>query len=158
VKSKRHSRRMGPTSAIRIQLPDFEIFEVLGHGGMGIVYKARQISLNRIVAIKMLIPQHRDNPRSLARFQAEAKAAAALDHPNIVGIYQIGDCPLGPYFVMEYVEGKTLQSIIDCQGKQRHFSIPWVIDVMVQVADALQYAHSRGVIHRDLKPENIIID
>jgi serine/threonine protein kinase len=135
-------------------LGDFEILEEVGRGGMGIVYKARQISLDRIVALKTLLSEHYRKPHVLARFQAEAKAAAGLNHPNIVNVYQVGQWAAGHYFVMEFIDGRSLQSIL----RERTVSVPWAASLMVPVAEAVHHAHGKGVVHRDLKPANIMID
>jgi serine/threonine protein kinase len=139
-------------------LPDFELLSELGRGGMGIVYKARQKSLDRIVAIKMLLSGHIKNERAVARFLAEARAAAGLDHPNIVGIYQVGECPLGHFFAMEYIDGQTLQQVLDKQAAGKHLSVSSAVRLMIPIAEAVGFAHEKGIIHRDLKPGNIMID
>lgn len=133
---------------------DLELQAELGRGGMGIVFKARQRSLDRIVAVKLLLSEYAQDPTRLARFYAEARAAACLDHTNIVQIYQVGECEVGHYFAMEYVEGKPLDEII----ASKRIPIESAIAVVAVVADAVHYAHSKGIIHRDLKPNNIMID
>jgi serine/threonine protein kinase len=146
----------------RIQAPslegqtidDFAIVEEVGRGGMGVVYKARQISLDRVVALKMLMADYFQKPVRLQRFMAEARAAASLAHPNIVSIYQIGDCYAGHYYAMEYIEGRSLESII----RERMVPYAWAVSLMIPVTHALHYAHTRGIVHRDLKPSNIMID
>jgi serine/threonine-protein kinase len=131
---------------------DFELTEELGRGGMGVVYKATQRSLGRPVAIKLLLREFASNPTMLTRFLAEARAAASLAHPNVISIYQISECSAGPYFVMELIDGPSLESMIE-----RRPPIPWVVAVMTTVAEAVQHAHERGIIHRDLKPANILL-
>lgn len=133
---------------------DVQLLEELGHGGMGVVYKARQKSLDRLVAVKLLLSEQFHDEKRLARFRAEARAAACLTHPNIVQIYQVGECDAGHYFVMEYVEGPSLESLI-YEGKLRLGS---AINILLAVADAVHFAHSKGIIHRDLKPANIMVD
>jgi serine/threonine protein kinase len=143
-----------PNSLVGQTFGDFEILEQLGRGGMGVVYKARQKSLDRLVAMKMLLSDYFSKPVRLQRFLAEARAAARLAHPNIVNVYQVGECFAGHYFVMEYIDGPSLDVILD----ERRVPIPWAVSLLIPVADAVHYAHSRGIIHRDLKPSNIMID
>ncbi|MBI3467890.1 MAG: protein kinase [Planctomycetes bacterium] len=133
---------------------DFELLEEIGRGGMGVVYKARQKSLDRIVALKMLLgEQHRDSVW-LKRFLAEARAAAQLGHPNIVRIFQVGECPNGHYFAMEFLEGHTLDAML----RKGPISILQAVTVLIPVTEAVHYAHTKGIVHRDLKPANIIVD
>jgi len=140
-------------SLIGAKFDGLEILEELGRGGMGVVYKARQINLDRFVALKMLLTDQFQNPTVLARFLAEAKAVAALDHPDIVKIYQIGQGPYGHYFAMEFIAGRSLDAVI----KSASIPVPSVVGIMIQLAKAIDYAHSRGIIHRDLKPANIML-
>jgi serine/threonine protein kinase len=147
----------GPQSAKSLAglvLDDFELLEEVGRGGMGLVYKARQKSLDRIVAIKTLLAHHFTQPAILQRFLGEARAAAGLTHPNIVKIYQVGECPAGHYFVMEYIEGQSLKDVL----QERTAPIPWTAALMSVVAEAIHHAHTQGIVHRDLKPSNIMID
>ncbi len=132
---------------------DFEIISELGRGGMGIVYKARQLSLDRVVAVKMLLAEHFHNPVALTRFMGEARAAAALDHPDIVRVYQVGECTLGHFFAMEFIEGQTLERYI----QKGPLPIAAGVALVMALARAVDYAHSKGVIHRDLKPSNIML-
>jgi serine/threonine protein kinase len=123
---------------------------------MGIVYKARQPGLDRTVALKMLLPGSSSSPEDIQRFCLEARAAANLDHPNIVSIYDIGQQENQYYFTMAYVEGQSLAGLIRNKGMVLPFKESATI---VQViAEAIQYAHEKGILHRDLKPENILID
>jgi serine/threonine-protein kinase len=133
---------------------DLELLAELGRGGMGIVFKARQKSLERLVAVKLLLTEYAQDPVRLARFYAEARAAASLDHTNIVQIYQVGECAVGHYFAMEYVDGRSLEYII----ANKRISIESAAAVTAVVADAVHYAHTKGIVHRDLKPANIMID
>lgn len=149
---------MSRSPRIGTHLPDFELLKELGRGGMGVVYKARQKSLDRIVAIKMLRDDMSGKPVLLSRFLAEARAAAALTHPNIVAIYQVGECVEGRFYAMEYVKGPTLQDVLSKRGRGKALPTQWSVKLMLPVATAVHYAHSRGIIHRDLKPSNIMID
>ena len=108
-----HPTGDGEQSHVGLKFGDFELVEELGRGGMGIVYKARQLSLDRLVAVKVLLADHFQNQVVLQRFLAEARAVAALDHPDIVKIYQIGECQLGHFFAMEYLDGQPLAHIIE---------------------------------------------
>jgi serine/threonine protein kinase len=133
---------------------DFEILAEIGRGGMGVVYKARQKSLDRLVALKVLLENHFQNPALLTRFLTEARAAAALTHPNIVTVYQVGECPVGRFMAMELIDGRSLEDIV----KARVVPVVWAVGVMIQVAEAVHYAHGKGIVHRDLKPANVMID
>jgi serine/threonine-protein kinase len=141
-------------SLVGTQVGDFDLLEEVGRGGMGIVYKARQRTLGRMVALKMLPAGGLQSRTTLARFLSEARAAASLTHPNIVTIYQVGECPAGHFFAMEFVEGQTLESIL----RKGPVPIPWAAALVAAIADAVDYAHGKGIIHRDLKPGNIMID
>jgi serine/threonine protein kinase len=133
---------------------DLELLEELGRGGMGIVFKARQKSLERLVAVKLLLAEHFTDPTRLARFHAEARAAAGLTHPNIVQVYQVGECAFGHYFSMEYIDGPSLETLI----QKGRIAIPSAVQVIIGVGQAVHFAHTRGIVHRDLKPANIMID
>jgi serine/threonine protein kinase len=144
-----------PLSLVGKTFGDFELLAEIGRGGMGVVFKARQISLERTVALKMLIGEHLLDAARLARFVTEARTIAGLDHPNIVHVYQIGQCEFGHFFAMEYLDGQTLEAVV----KAKHpVPLNWAATIMTKVGEAIQHAHSKGVIHRDLKPANIIID
>ena len=133
---------------------DFEFLQEIGRGGMGVVYKARQTSLDRVVAVKVLLAEHCQNPVLLGRFRAEARAVAGLAHPNIVAVYQVGHCAAGHYFAMEYIDGRSLEAII----QERTVPVAWALSLLIPVAEAIHFAHGKAVIHRDLKPANIMID
>ncbi|EDY17565.1 serine/threonine protein kinase [Chthoniobacter flavus Ellin428] len=136
------------------KLPQFEILELLGRGGMGVVYKARQIQLDRIVALKILPPVDALSPNFIARFTREARALAKLNHPNIVAVHDFGETN-GLYFiVMEYVDGANLRQLQ--QG--RKLSPGEALAIIPKICEALQYAHEEGLVHRDIKPENLLID
>jgi serine/threonine protein kinase len=143
----------------RNQIPGYRLLEKLGKGAMATVYKARQESLDRIVAIKVLPKRMNDNTEFVERFYKEGRAAARLSHNNIVQAYDVGYSPEGyHYFVMEYVEGKTLYDIMQPPpvGEGRAFSEAEALEIMIQITGALTHAHDRGLIHRDVKPKNII--
>ena len=131
---------------------DFELVAEVGRGGMGVVYKAIQKSLDRPVALKLLLAEHACNPPLLLRFLSESRAAASLTHPNIISIYQVGECVAGPYFVMEYIDGPSLEALLE-----RTLPVNWSVALLVTVAEAVQHAHEKGIIHRDLKPGNIML-
>jgi serine/threonine protein kinase len=136
------------------RLPNLEVLEILGHGGMGVVYKGRQTLLDRPVAIKVVRPDLLSKPESQQRFLAEARMLAKLDHPYIVSVYDFGKTGDLYYLVMQYVDGANLRSrIVDKKVSERD-----VLDFVPQIGEALQHAHDSGIVHRDIKPENILID
>lgn len=135
-------------------LGDFELLEELGRGGMGVVYRAHQQSLDREVALKLILHGTQASPADQARFQAEVSAAAQLDHPHIVPIYEVGSDQGWQYFGMKLIEGTTLsKSFASGPLPEREAA-----QLVMTIARAIQYAHERGVIHRDLKPANILLD
>lgn len=136
------------------KFPQLEILELLGKGGMGAVYKARQRGLDRFVAIKILPPEIGNDPAFAERFSREARALGKLNHPNIVSVYDFGRSGEQYYFLMEYVEGANLRQAIRSGG----LTAKDALAIVSQVCDALQFAHDEGVVHRDIKPENILID
>jgi serine/threonine protein kinase len=142
---------------MQTMLPQYEIMEILGRGGMGAVYKGRQKSLKRLVAIKILpLDAADDEMKFVERFQNEAQTMAAMNHPAIVSVYDFGETPDGLlYFIMEFVDGTDVQKMIQASGK---LSGEYALAITAHVCDALDYAHKRGVIHRDIKPANILID
>ncbi|MBX2815786.1 MAG: serine/threonine protein kinase [Saprospiraceae bacterium] len=135
-------------------IANFRIEQVLGQGGMGMVYKARDLRLNRPVALKMLHPHHSNNPSFVKRFENEAMITAQISHPNVATLFDVVDHPNGRILVMEYVSGKTLETLLNEQNK---FSVTQAEEYLVQMSHALSKAHSMGIIHRDLKPSNIMI-
>ena len=135
------------------RLGHYEILERLGAGGMGEVYRARDTRLGREVAIKILPETAERDPQSLDRFQREAQAASALNHPNICTIHDVGEDAKRPFIVMEYVKGDTLDAII----QRGPIEAGRVIDLAVQIADALDAAHRQTIVHRDIKPGNIVV-
>jgi serine/threonine protein kinase len=143
-----------PKALVGQSFQDLEILEEIGRGGMGLVFKARQKTLDRLVAVKLLLAEHFADPVRMARFVAEARAAASLSHQNIVQVYQVGASPWGHFFTMEYVDGPTVEALI----KKGTLSVPFTVHIVRAVANAVHYAHSKGIVHRDLKPGNIMID
>jgi eukaryotic-like serine/threonine-protein kinase len=136
------------------EIPGYEVLQKLGQGAMGTVYKARQLSMNRLVAVKMLHPRLAANPGFLKRFTREAHLAAKLSHNNVIQAIDVGSAGNVQYFVMEYVEGTTLKQVLEA-GKR--FDERTAVDIILQVAQALQHASRRGLIHRDIKPANIVL-
>lgn len=142
--------------AIRKAFDDrFTVESLLGRGGMGSVYKARELTLDRYVALKIVPDSRRHEPAFVERFRREARIAARLRHPHIVSVHEVGTLGGFPYFSMDYIEGSTLRAVVRRRG-------PLVADdaisVVVEVCRAVAHAHAKGVIHRDLKPENVMID
>lgn len=134
---------------------NYEILEVLGQGGMGVVYRGKHSLMERVVAIKMLLSQLISDTNSVKRFQQESKAAARLKHPHIIDVYDFGISPAGqPYIVMEFLEGTPLSDLIKKEGQ---LGVERSIKVIAQACDALDHAHKQGVVHRDLKPSNIVL-
>lgn len=135
--------------------PGFTGIRLLGRGGMGAVYAARQTSLDRNVALKLLPEEFSRDPAATERFRREARALAKLNHPNIVAIHDFGETPGGSFFfIMEHVEGSDLHRLI----RDGDLPLATALDVVRQVCDALEFAHSQGVVHRDIKPANILVD
>lgn len=139
--------------ALRVSLPGYEMLGKLGEGGMGVVYKARHLRLNRLVAIKMILAGEHANEEMLARFALEAETVAQLQHPGIVQIYEIGEHEGHSFLALEYVSGGTLAAQLDDK--------PWPADKAAKLVESLartmQAAHEGGIIHRDLKPENVLL-
>jgi tRNA A-37 threonylcarbamoyl transferase component Bud32 len=134
--------------------PQLEIIELLGQGGMGAVYKARQPRLNRFVALKILSPEKQNNPQFAERFEREARALAWLNQPNIVTVYDFGETQGMFHLLMEFVDGLSLRQLL----RQRRLAPGEALAIVIQICQALQYAHEQGIIHRDIKPENILLD
>lgn len=151
------SRFVPPTpEELAPYFPDLEILELIGRGGMGVVYKARQKRLDRLVALKILAPKIGQDPAFADRFAREARAMAMLNHPHIVAVHDFGQTESAPlyYFFMEYVDGLSLRRLLD-SGK---LAPETALAIVPQICEALQYAHDQGVVHRDIKPENILLD
>lgn len=134
--------------------PQLEVLSLIGRGGMGVVYKARQKSLHRHVALKLLAPERAGDPMFARRFASEARSLAALNHPHIVGVHDFGEAGGYFYLLMEYVDGVNLRQLI----QSRRLTTDEALGIITPVCDALQAAHERGIVHRDVKPENLLID
>ena len=153
IRKRAEQRRAG-------QIPGYQLMGQLGRGAMATVYKARQLSLDRIVALKVLPERSSKDPEFVERFYKEGRAAARLGHNNIVQAIDVDETPDGRhYFVMEYLEGKTLYDIMQPPpvGEGRNFSEAEAIEIGIQMAGALAHAHHKGLVHRDVKPKNIIL-
>ena len=135
------------------QIAGFEILEVIGHGGMGVVYKARQLRLNRLVALKMVLAGVNASPQDLARFRTEAEAVAQLQHPGIVQIFEIGEQEGCPFLSLEYVGGGSLAQHLDGTPVAPRQAA----ELVLALARAVQHAHEKGIVHRDLKPANVLL-
>ena len=146
-KAKRSAEALG-------ELGDYELLEVVGRGGQGVVYRAHQKSLNRTVAVKMISVGSWATEAHLKRFRREAEAAASLEHPGIVPIYEVGERDGSCYFSMRFVEGGQLDQVI----KREPMSIRQAAELISKVARTVHYAHEHGILHRDIKPGNILLD
>src|SRR6266487_1003090 len=137
------------------RLGDYEILDEIGRGGMGVIYRARQRHPRRIVAVKRVLNYHADSHETLMRFRREADAAASLDHPNILPIYEVSESEDGlPFFSMKFATGGSLQKVgpaLRAQPRQ-------CVQLMAKVARAVENAHGQGILHRDLKPGNVLLD
>lgn len=136
------------------QIPGYQLLEKLGQGSMGIVFKARQVSMNRLVAVKVLHPRLASNPKDLELFLREAHVAAKLSHSNVVQAIDAGSAGKLHYFVMEYIEGTTIKEEIE---KGQNYGEKAALEIILQIAYALDHAHRRGLVHRDIKPANIVL-
>ena len=134
--------------------PQLEILECLGRGGMGVVYKARQPRLNRLVALKILARDKEQDGQFAERFTREAQTLARLNHPNIVTIHDFGEAGGYCYLVMEFVDGLNLRQLL----LTRKMPPDQALTIVPKICEALQYAHEQGIVHRDIKPENILLD
>ena len=147
-------REAGNEAVKKFEIPGYEIIERLGKGSMGLVFKAKQTSVDRIVAVKVLLDTLAQNKEFIKRFQREAKIAAKLQHNNIVNAIDAGEVEGHHYFVMEYVEGATIKDELD---QKKVFDEKVALKIVMAVAEAMKHAHERGLIHRDIKPENVIL-
>lgn len=139
---------------LRTLFPQLEILELIGKGGMGAVYKARQLALDRLVALKILPPGAADDAGFAERFNREARALARLNHPHIVAVHDFGQTGGQPYLVMEFVDGPNLRQV----EQAGRLTPDQALQIVPQICEALQFAHNEGVVHRDIKPENILLD
>jgi WD40 repeat protein/predicted Ser/Thr protein kinase len=149
-----HASCVADHSSLPRSFGDYELLEEIGHGGMGIVYRARQKSLDRIVALKLLLFGPHAPPESVKRFRAEAVATAALQHPNIVAIHEVGFCEGQHFIAMDFVEGQSLSRLV----RGSPLPVRRAAGYVKAIAEAIHYAHERGILHRDLKPANVLID
>lgn len=152
--SMRLIKEVGTEAGKKFEIPGYQIIERLGKGSMGLVFKANQTSVDRIVAVKVLLDSLAQNKEFIKRFQREAKIAAKLQHNNIVNAIDAGEVEGHHYFVMEYVEGGTIKDELD---KNKVFEEKLALKIVLAVAEAMKHAHERGLIHRDIKPENVIL-
>src|SRR5213595_887600 len=137
------------------RIGNYQVLEEIGRGGMGVIYRARQRHSRRIVALKRILSYHADSQETLARFRREAQAAASLDHPNILPIYEVGESEDGfPFFSMKFASGGSLLDAAPALRSEPRRSVM----IMAKVARAIQYAHAQGILHRDLKPGNVLLD
>src|SRR6516164_853780 len=143
-----------PSPAAGLRFGDYLLEEEIAHGGMGVVYRARELSLSRTVAVKLLLLGRYSSADSIERFRREAEAVAALRHPNIVAIHEIGEQNGQQFFSMDYVDGRSLAEMLRLGPFEPRRSA----EVVRDIAQAIHYAHEQGVLHRDLKPSNVLLD
>ena len=141
-------------SELRRQFGEYELLEEIARGGMGIIFKARQKKLDRIVAVKMILAGKFASREQALRFRAEVEAAARLQHPNIVRIHETGEQDGQPYFSVDYIEGGNLAALV----REKPLPAKRAAGYVKTIAEAIHYAHEQGILHRDLKPSNVLID
>ena len=133
----------------------YRVDSMLGRGGMGVVYRARDLSLDRPVALKLIAPELAEDEHFRGRFLKESRLAASLDHPSVVPIFEAGEHDGQLYLAMRYVEGSDMKTLLESEGR---LSPEFALPVLTQVAGALDTAHRRGLVHRDVKPANVLLD
>ncbi len=152
--ARRVLQEVGGDGERKLEIPGYQILEKIGKGSMGLVYKAKQTSVDRVVAVKVLLNALASNKEFIKRFDREAKIAAKLSHNNIVNAIDAGEVSGHFFFVMEYIEGETIKDLLE-RGKI--FDEKIALKIVLAIAEALKHAHQRGLIHRDVKPENVIL-
>jgi serine/threonine protein kinase len=146
---------LGTPMSVGMQIAGYRLEELVGRGGMGVVYRAHDLALERSIALKLLSPNLADDPAFRERFLVESRLAASLDHPNVVPIHDAGEADGQLYLAMRYVEGTDLKQLLRDEGPLEPAR---AIAICSQIADALDTAHMRGLVHRDVKPSNILLD
>src|SRR5881409_1951879 len=150
-----HAAALGDAGVpIMRRFGDYELLEEIARGGMGVVFKARQASLNRIVAVKMILAGQLASEAAVHRFRTEAEAAANLQHPNIVAIHEVGEHDRQQYFSMDYIKGRNLAEL----AREGPLPARQAALYLKTIAEAIHFAHQRGILHRDLKPSNVLLD